>query len=157
MDSGPQMPSAMPHSASRVAGNTRAQVPVVPVAPPLLFSPSQTALPSLLPSRLISSRTRRRLRPLWITSSIDRTLLSDQPPPRENCARLGAPRFLRLCPSPASTQFLLCLFNAPQMLWPHLLRPCLVPSLQKHLGVPAPPALPAMPSPAEVEFFKSVE
>ena len=39
MDSGPQVPSAVPHSASRVAGNNRAQVPVVPAAPPLLPSP----------------------------------------------------------------------------------------------------------------------
>ena len=60
MDSGPQVPSAVPHSASRVAGNNRAQVPVVPAGPPLLPSSSQTALPSLLPSGLISSRTRRR-------------------------------------------------------------------------------------------------
>ena len=59
MDSSPQAPSAVPHSASRVAGNNRAQVSVVPVAPPLLSSLSHTALPSLLPSGLISCRTRR--------------------------------------------------------------------------------------------------
>ena len=33
MDSGPQAPSAVPQSASRVAGNNRAQVPVVPAGP----------------------------------------------------------------------------------------------------------------------------
>ena len=60
MDSGPQVPSAVPQSASRVAGTIHRQVPVVPAAPPLLPSPSQTALPSLLPSGLISSWTRRR-------------------------------------------------------------------------------------------------
>ena len=60
MDSGPQAPSAVLHSASRVAGNNRAQVPIVPAAPLLLSSRYQTALPSLLLSGLISSRTRRR-------------------------------------------------------------------------------------------------
>ena len=60
IDLGPQAPSVMPHSASRAAWNNRAQVPVVPAAPPLLPSPSQTALPFLLPSGLISYRTGRR-------------------------------------------------------------------------------------------------
>ena len=60
MDSGPQAPCAVPHSALRVAGNNRAQFPVVTAAPPLLPSPSQTALPSLPASGLTSSRTRRR-------------------------------------------------------------------------------------------------
>ena len=60
MDSGPQTPSAVSHSASRVARTNRRQIPVVPAAPPMLPSPSQTALPSILPSGLISSRTRRR-------------------------------------------------------------------------------------------------
>ena len=59
MYSGPQALSAVSHFASRVAGTNRRQIPVVPAAPPLLPSPSQTALPSLLPSGIISSRTRR--------------------------------------------------------------------------------------------------
>ena len=59
-DSGPQEPSAVSHSASRVARTNRDQVSVVPAASPLLPSSSQTALPSLPPSGLISSRIRRR-------------------------------------------------------------------------------------------------
>ena len=77
------------------------------------------------------------LRSLWITGPLDRTLLRNHSLPRENRASLGAPRLLRLRPSPPSTQFLLCRFNTPQMR-PHLLCPCLVPSAQKHCGVSAP-------------------
>ena len=76
----------------------------------------------------------------WITGSIDRILLRDQPPSRENRTRLGTPRLLRLHPGPPSTQFLLCRFNKPLM-QPHLLRPCLVPSLRRRLGVSAPQPL----------------
>ena len=54
LDSGPQASSAISHSASRVAGTNRAQVPAVPAASPLLPSPSQTALPSLLPTHFVS-------------------------------------------------------------------------------------------------------
>ena len=54
-DSGPQEPSAVSHSVSRVARTSRDQAPVVPAAPPLLSLSSQTALPSLPPSGLISS------------------------------------------------------------------------------------------------------
>ena len=61
-DSGPQALSAVPHSAWRAAGNNHTQVPVVPAAPPLLPLLFQTALPSFLPSGLISSRTRCRRR-----------------------------------------------------------------------------------------------
>ena len=60
IDSGPQAPSTVSCSASRVAGSNRAQLPEAPGAPPLLPSPSQTALPSFLPSGLILSRICRR-------------------------------------------------------------------------------------------------
>ena len=58
--SGPQDLSVVSHSASRVSRTSRDQVSVVPAASPLLSSSSQTALPSLPLSGLISSRTRRR-------------------------------------------------------------------------------------------------
>ena len=81
------------------------------------------------------------LTPPWIMVLIDRILLHlpshDQPPPWQNRARLGAPRLLRMRPGPPSTQFLLCRSNKPPIR-PHLLRPNLVPSLQRHLGVSAP-------------------
>ena len=54
---GPQTPSVLSHSVSRVAGAT---CTVVPAAPPRLLSPSRTAPPSPLPSDLISTRTHRR-------------------------------------------------------------------------------------------------
>ena len=50
----------MSHSASRVARTNRDQVAVVPTAPPLIPSSSQTPLPSLPPSGLIYPRTHRR-------------------------------------------------------------------------------------------------
>ena len=59
-DLGPLAPSAVSHSVSRVAGTNRALISGVPAAPPLLPSPSQTALLSLLPSRPISSRAHGR-------------------------------------------------------------------------------------------------
>ena len=135
----------MPHSASCVTGNNRTQVPAVRAAPPLLPSPSQTALPSLYHRRGSSRHgpavaeppLLASLRPPWITGSIDRILLRHQPPPRETRARLGAPRLLRSHPGPLSSQFLLCRFNTPLMR-PHLIRPSLVPSLQRHLGVSSP-------------------
>ena len=101
------------------------------------------------------------LRPPWITCSRDRILRHDQPSPRENLARRGAPCLLRLHPGPPSTQFLLCRVGTPQMR-PHLLRPYVVPSLQRHIGVSAPQqlyprALPEVPSPAEIEFIVYVE
>ena len=40
------------------------------------------------------------LRSLWITGPLDRTLLRNHSLPRENRASLGAPRLLRLRPSP---------------------------------------------------------
>ena len=80
-------------------------------------------------------------RPPLVVVSIDRILLHlpshDQPPPRENRARLGVSRLLRLRPGPPSTQFLLCRSNTLPTR-PHLLRVYVVPSLQGHLGVPAP-------------------
>ena len=107
MDSGLQAPSPMSHSASPVAEINRGQIPAVPAAPPLVPSPSPTALrlavtePPLLAS----------LSPPWIIVSIDRILLHlpshDQPPPGENRTHLGAPRLLRLRPGPPSTRFLL--------------------------------------------------
>ena len=49
-DTGPQAPSAVSQSASRIAGTNRTPILAVHAAPPLLRSPSQTAVPSLLPS-----------------------------------------------------------------------------------------------------------
>ena len=81
------------------------------------------------------------LRPPWIMVSIDRILLHlpshDQPPPRENPARLGASRLLRLRPGLPSIQFLLCRSNT-RPTRPHQLRLYLVPSLQRQLGVSTP-------------------
>ena len=81
------------------------------------------------------------LRPPWTMVSIDRILLHlpshDQPPPRENHARLGASHLIRLRPGPPSTQSLLCRSNASPMP-PHLLRLYLSPSLPRQLGVSAP-------------------
>ena len=80
-------------------------------------------------------------RPAWSMVSIDHIFLylqsHDQFPPRENRARLRAPRLLRSRPGPPSTQFLLCRSNT-LLTRPHLLRLCLVPSLGRHLGVSAP-------------------
>ena len=75
MDSGPQAPPAVPHLASRVARNNRAQVPVVPTVPPLLPSPSETALLSFLPSAY---------------------LVSDPPPPSHRCWQASGRRGLRV-------------------------------------------------------------
>ena len=78
------------------------------------------------------------LRPPRIKVSIDRILLHlpshDQPPLRENRARLGASRFLRLRPCPPSNQFLLRRSNTTPTR-PHLLRLYIIPSQQRHLGV----------------------
>ena len=113
-----QAHSAVSHSASRDAGTNSAQVPVVPAAPPLLPSPSQMALPPRLPWALIWSRTRCRRAAAAgkpqanVHYDFDRSDLTptvhDQPPPRENRARLGAPRLLRFLPGPPWAQFLLC-------------------------------------------------
>ena len=121
MNSGPQAPSAVPHSASRVAEINHSQVPVAPAAPPLLPLPSQTALPSLLPSGLISSRACR-----------SRVAAAGKPQAAVDCenrARIGASRLLRLHPGPLPTQFLLRRSNTPPTR-PHLLRFYLVPSLR---------------------------
>ena len=121
MDLGPPAPSLVSHPASRITGTNRAQVPVVPAVPPLLSSPSQMALPSLLPSGLISSRTRRR-----------RAVIAGKPQAAVDCenrARIGASRLLRLHPGPLPTQFLLRRSNTPPTR-PHLLRFYLVPSLR---------------------------
>ena len=118
----------MSHSASRVAGTNRTQVPIVPAVPPLLPSLSKTALLSLLPSVLISSRTHRRRaeasgqpQAAMDYGSIDRILLRqpshDQPPSRF----LGA----------------------------------LPPEAPRRVSTPV--ALPEMPSSAEIEFIESVE
>ena len=78
--------------------------------------------------------------------SIDQILLHlpfhDQPPPREDHARVGTPRLLRLRPGPPSTKFLLCRSNTLPTR-PHLLRLYLVPCLPRRLGVsaPQPPSL----------------
>ena len=64
----------------------------------------------------------------------------DEPPQRENRARLGAPRLLKLRSGTPSAQFLLCRSNTPPMR-PHPLRPCLVSSLQRRLVVSAPQPL----------------
>ena len=144
-NSGPQAPSAVSHSASRVAGTNRRQIPIVPTASPLLPNP----LPSLLPSGLISSRTRRRRAAAAgkpqaaVNYGFDR---SDPTPPtvprpaptaRKPRARLGPPRLFRLRAVAPTTRFLLCRSNAPPTR-PHLLLLCLVPSFQRHVGVSAP-------------------
>ena len=81
------------------------------------------------------------LGPPWIKVSPSRVLLHqpsrDEQRPRENRARLGAPRLARLRPGPPSTQFLLCRSNTPPTR-PHLLRVYLLLSFQRRLGVSAP-------------------
>ena len=57
-ESGPQEPSAVSLSASRVARTNSEQVPAVSKAPSRLHVSSQTALPSLVPSGITSSQTR---------------------------------------------------------------------------------------------------
>ena len=103
---------------------------------PFLFRGSFCLGPAAAEPPLLAS-----VKPPWIMGSTVRSLLHrpphDQPPPCKNRARLGAPRLLRLCPGPASTQFLLCRSNTPPMRR-HLLRPYLVPSLQTHLVMSAP-------------------
>ena len=84
------------------------------------------------------------LRPPWIMVSSGRILLHqpshDQPRRRENRARLGVSRLRRFLAGLPSTQFLLCRSNTPPMR-STLLRPCLVPSGQRHLGMSVPQPL----------------
>lgn len=127
----------MSHSALSVAETNRSQGSVVRVTPPLLPRPSQTALPLLLVSRPISSRTHRR-----------RAVAAGKPPPAANISfgrpsptvrkprPTRSPRLLIFRQGTPPIQFVLYRSNTPPM-WPHLLYSCLVHSLQTHLDVPA--------------------
>ena len=154
----------MPHSASRVTGNNRAQVSVAPAAPPLLTSPSQTTLPSLLPSRLISSWTRHRRvaaagKP---QAAVDYGSNRSDPSPRPfpTTRKPRPPRSAppsQVAPEPSvdlahAVPIQHATDAAPPA--PPLLG-ALPPEAPRRVSTPA--ALPEMPSPAEVEFFESVE
>ena len=113
-DPGPQEPSAVPHPDSGIARTNREKVSVVPAAPSVLPSSSQTFLSSLTSMGLISSRTRRRQAatackpPAAVGYGFARlhsTLptVHDQPQPRASRARLGLPCLQRHLPGPPST------------------------------------------------------
>ena len=94
------------------------------------------------------------LRPPWITVSIDRILLHDQPPPRENRARAPPSQ---VAPGPSIDPVPAALIQhatdaAPPA--PPLLG-ALPPEAPWRVSTPA--ALPEMPSPTEIEFIESVE
>ena len=163
MDSGPQAPSAVPHSAPRVAGNNRTKLPVVPAAPPLLHSPSQKALPSLLPSGLISSRTRRRRAAAAgkFQAAVDYGFNRSDPTPRPApiARKPHPPRNAppsQVAPGPSVNpvpampiqQATDAASPAPPLLG------ALPPEAPRRVSTPA--ALPEMPSPAEIEFIESV-
>ena len=168
MDSGPQTPSAVSHSASRVAGTNCAQVPVVSAAPPLLPSPSQTALLSLLPSGLISSRTRHRRATAGgkpqaaVDCGFDRSVPTPSAVPRPAPTE-GKPRPPRsaspshvapgpfIDPVPAVPTQHATGAATPDL--PYL--GFLSPEASRRVRTPA--ALPETPSPAEIELIESVE
>ena len=168
MDSGPQAPSAVSHPASRVAGTNGSQIPVVLEAPPLLPSHSQTALPSLLPSELVSSRTRRRRATAAgkLQTAVDYGFdRSDPTPPT-------VPRPAPTAPKPRPPRGASPAQVTP---WPSIDPVPTVPIQHTtDAATPAPPllgtfspeaprrastlaALSEMPSPAEIEFLESVE
>ena len=165
MDSDPQAPSAMPHSDSRVAGNNRGQVPVVPAAPPLLSSPSQTARPPLLPSGLISSRTCRRRATTAgkpqaaVDYGFNRSDPTQRPapaarkprPPRSAPTSQAAPE---PCVDPVPAVPIQHATDAAASP-PSPLLSALPPQTPRRVSTLA--ALPEMPSPAEVVCLESVE
>ena len=158
----------MSHSASRVAGTNRSKFPVVPAAPPLLHSPPQTALPSLLPSGVISSRTYRHRAAAagkpqaGVEYGFDRSHLSLPTVPRPvPAARKPRP------PQSASTAQVApgpSIDTVPTVPIQHTTdaatpAPPLLGTLpwEAPRRVSAPAALPETPSTAELEFLESVE
>ena len=158
----------MSHSASRVAGTNRTQVPIVPAVPPLLPSLSKTALLSLLPSVLISSRTHRRRaaaagKP---QAAVDYGLVRSDPTP--STVSRPAPTARKPRPSwsvsPSQVSRGPSINSVPPMPIQHAtdainpappLLGALRPEAPRHVSTPA--ALPEMPSPSEVEFIECVE
>ena len=141
----------MSHSASRVAGTNRTQVPIVPAVPPLLPSLSKTALLSLLPSVLISSRTHRRRaaaagKP---QAAVDYGLVRSDPTP--STVSRPAPTARKPRPSwsvsPSQVSRGPSINSVPPMPIQHATDainpapPCLVPSGQRHLGMSVPQPL----------------
>lgn len=162
--SSPQSLPAASHSSSRVTGANRAHAPVAPATPSMLPSPSQTVLPSLIPSGLISSLTRRRQDAAGdqpqagVDCGFHR---SDHNPPsvsrpilrRESRAPVGPPRLLRAL----SAQFRLYRSSTPKLAANPAQRLVGVLPLDAPLSARTPAALPEIPTSAELEFLESVQ
>ena len=158
-DLGPQEPSAVSHSALRVARTNRDQVSVVPAAPPLLPSSSQAALPSLPASGLISSRTRRRQAAAAGKPTVDYgfALSHPTPPtarkPRQPRTISPSEDYPRPSIDPVPTMPIRSTTDAVTPAPPLL--GTIPPEAPRRASTTA--ALPEIPSPAEIEFIESVK